>query len=73
MPPRRVDPLGLWLCALAVLGLARSWLYLVRDAASAGAIGWIWLAGSALMAGIGAALLWRGFAARPGPRPRPRR
>lgn len=58
---RRLDPLGLWLCGLALLGLARSWLYLVRDGGAAGAIGWIWLAGSLLMAGAGAALLLRGL------------
>ena len=63
-PGRRLDPLGLWLCGLAVLGLARSWMYLVRDAGSAGAIGWIWLGGSLLMAAAGAALLLRGWLCR---------
>ena len=58
---RRVDPLGLWLCGLAALGLTRAWLYLVRDAAAAGAVGWIWLWGSMLLAGIGLALLVRGL------------
>lgn len=58
---RRVDPLGLWLCGLAVLGLTRAWLYLVRDAGTAGAVGWIWLWGSVLLAGIGLALLVRGL------------
>lgn len=62
-PPRavrRADPLGLWLCALAILGLARAWLYLVRDAGAAGAVGWLWLAGSLLFAVLGAGLLIRG-------------
>ena len=59
---RRFDPLGLWLCGLAALGLARAWLYLVRDAGSTGAVGWIWLWGSVLLAGIGLVLLVRGLA-----------
>ena len=58
---RRFDPLGLWLCGLAALGLARAWLYLVRDAGTAGPVGWIWLGGSVLLAGIGLALLARGL------------
>ena len=66
---RRLDPLGLWLCGLALLGLARSWLYLVRDAGAAGAIGWIWLAGSVLMAAAGAGLLLRSLLR--GDRPHP--
>jgi hypothetical protein len=57
---RRIDPLGLWLCGLAAIGLARAWLYLVRDAGSAGTVGWIWLGGSLLMAVTGLALLLRG-------------
>lgn len=57
----RADPLGLWLCGLAALGLARSWLYLVRDAGDAGAIGWIWLGGAALFGAIGAFLLARAW------------
>ncbi len=61
--PRRFDPLGLWLCGLSMLGLARAWLYLVRDAGEAGAIGWIWLGGSLLLAATGGALLLRGLAA----------
>ncbi|GGK11200.1 hypothetical protein [Luteimonas terricola] len=66
---RRFDPLGLWLCGLAALGLARAWMYLVRDAGSAGAIGWIWFGGSLLLGGIGVALLLRGLAtSRRGPR-----
>ena len=60
-PSKRLDPLGLWLCGLAVLGLARSWMYLVRDGGTAGAVGWIWCGGSLLMAAIGAALLVRGL------------
>jgi len=60
--PRRLDPLGLWLCGLAVLGLARAWLYLVRDAGAAGPLGWIWLGGAVLLAATGAALLLRGLA-----------
>lgn len=60
---RRFDPLGLWLCGLAALGLARAWMYLVRDAGSAGAIGWIWFGGSLLLGGIGVVLLLRGLAA----------
>lgn len=55
----RLDPLGLWLCGLALLGLARSWMYLVRDGGAAGAVGWIWLGGSLLMAATGAGLLLR--------------
>lgn len=58
---RRFDPLGLWLCGLAVLGLARAWLYLVRDAGAAGAVGWVWLAGSVPMAAVGLVLLARGL------------
>lgn len=58
---RRFDPLGLWLCGLAVLGLARAWLYLVRDAGAADAVGWIWLAGSVCMAAVGLVLLARGL------------
>ena len=61
---RRPDPLGLGLCGLAILGLLRSWMYLVRDAAAAGAVGWIWLGGSLLMAVVGAVLLLRGLSAR---------
>ena len=61
MRPRRFDPLGLWLCGLAMLGLARAWLFLVRDAGSAGAIGWIWLWGSVLLAAVGLGLLLRGL------------
>lgn len=60
---RRFDPLGLWFCALAALGLARAWLYLVRDAGGAGAVGWAWLGGSLLLGAIGAALLLRGLVA----------
>src|SRR5690554_7342 len=58
-PPRgrRPDPLGLWLCGLAVLGLARAWLYLVRDAGLAGPVGWIWLGGSIVFACLGLRLL----------------
>ncbi|MBB1472640.1 hypothetical protein H5368_06325 [Luteimonas sp. MC1782] len=59
---RRIDPLGLWFCGLAVLGLARAWLYLVRDGGTAGAVGWAWLAGSLLLAGIGLGLACRGLA-----------
>lgn len=59
---RRFDPLGLWLCGLAAIGLARAWLYLVRDAGSIGAVGWIWLWGSVLLGGIGLVLLVRGLA-----------
>lgn len=58
---QRIDPLGLWLCGLAILGLARSWMYLVRDAGAAGAVGWIWFGGSLLMAAIGVGLLLRGI------------
>ena len=58
---RRVDPLGLWLCCLAALGLARAWLYLVRDAGAAGAVGWIWFGGSALLGAAGLVLLLRGL------------
>ena len=61
---RRLDPLGLWLCGLAALGLARAWLYLVRDAGGAGAVGWVWLGGSLLMAAAGLALLLRGLGRR---------
>jgi hypothetical protein len=57
---RSLDPLGLWLCGLAVVGLARAWLYLVRDAGGAGPVGWIWLGGSLLMAAAGIVLLLRG-------------
>ena len=57
---RRADPLGLWLCCLAALGLARAWLYLVRDAGAAGAVGWIWFVGSMLMGVAGLVLLLRG-------------
>jgi len=65
-PPRtrRPDPLGLWLCGLAILGLARAWLYLVRDAGAAGAVGWAWLGGSLLLAAFGAALLVRSLRPR---------
>ncbi len=56
----RADPLGLWLCCLAALGLARAWLYLVRDAGAAGAVGWIWFVGSMLMGVAGLVLLLRG-------------
>ncbi|MEN1956357.1 hypothetical protein [Luteimonas changyuni] len=74
-PRRRLDPLGLWLCGLAILGLARTWMYLVRDGGAADAVGWIWLAGSLLMAGIGIVLLARGLpgAARRRPDPPPPR
>lgn len=58
---RRFDPLGLWLCGLGVLGLARAWLYLVREAATYDPVAWTWLGGSLLMAGIGIALLARGL------------
>ena len=61
---RRLDPLGLWFCGLAGLGLARAWLYLVRDAGSAGAVGWIWLGASLLLGAVGAVLLLRRLAAR---------
>ena len=61
---RRADPLGLWLCGLAALGLARAWLYLVRDAGAAGAVGWIWFGGSVLLGVAGLVLLLRGL--RPG-------
>ncbi|MGY0650534.1 hypothetical protein ACW7GZ_01490 [Luteimonas sp. A537] len=77
-PRRRLDPLGLWLCGLAILGLARTWMYLVRDGGAAGAVGWIWFGGSLLMAVIGFVLLARGLpvVARPQPgrtdRPPPR-
>ena len=60
---RRFDPLGLWFCGLAALGLARAWLYLVRDAGSAGTVGWIWLGGSLLLAAAGAGLVLRGLLA----------
>ncbi|MGY1459530.1 MULTISPECIES: hypothetical protein [unclassified Luteimonas] len=56
---RRFDPLGLWLCGLGALGLARAWLYLVRDGGTAGPVGWIWLGGSVLLACIGLVLLVR--------------
>lgn len=62
-PRRRFDPLGLWLCGLAALGLARAWLYLVRDAGSAGAVGWIWFVGALLLGATGLALLVRGLRA----------
>lgn len=58
---RRADPLGLWLCGLAALGLARAWLYLVRDAGAAGAVGWIWFGGSVLLGVAGLVLLLRGL------------
>lgn len=60
-PPRRrrADPLGLWFYGLAILGLARAWLYLVRDGGDAGAVGWAWLAGSLLLACLGLGLAWR--------------
>lgn len=60
---RCFDPLGLWLCGLAALGLVRAWMYLVRDAASASAsaIGWTWLGGSILLGAIGAFLLARAW------------
>lgn len=61
---RGIDPLGLWLCGLAALGLARAWLYLVRDAGTGGAVGWFWLGGSLLLGAIGAALLVRTFFSR---------
>jgi hypothetical protein len=61
---RRVDPLGLWLCGLALLGLARAWMYLVRDAGSAAAVGWVWLGGSLLLGAVGALLLIRGLLRR---------
>jgi len=65
---RRFDPLGLWLCGLGALGLARAWLYLVRDAGSAGVVGWVWLGGSLLLGATGLALLLRGLSAgRGGP------
>lgn len=60
---RRLDPLGLWLCGLAALGLARAWLYLVRDAGGAGAVGWIWLGGALLLGVTGLAVLVRGLRA----------
>ena len=60
----RADPLGLWLCGMAVLGLARAWLYLVRDAGAAGAVGWAWLVGSLLLAALGAGLLLRSLGKR---------
>jgi hypothetical protein len=61
-PPARrrgADPLGLWLCGLAVLGLARAWLYLVRDGATADPVGWTWLGGSLLLALLGSILVLR--------------
>ena len=58
---RRFDPLGLWLCGLAALGLARAWMYLVRDSGSAGAIGWVWLGGSILFGVTGLFLLARAW------------
>lgn len=60
----RLDPLGLWLCGLAVLGLVRSWMYLVRDSGATGPLGWIWLGGSLLMVAAGTALLLRGLLRR---------
>ena len=60
---RRVDPLGLWLCGMAGLGMARAWLYLVRDAGAAGAVGWIWFGGSWLLGAAGLVLLVRGWKA----------
>lgn len=69
-PARHLDPLGLWLCGLAILGLARTWLYLVRDGDATGPIGWIWLGGSLLLAVAGAVLLLRGRVLRRGPEAR---
>lgn len=59
-PARRArpDPLGLWMCGLAVLGGARAWLYLVRDA-TPGPYGWMWLGGSLLLAVLGIVLIVR--------------
>ncbi|MBJ7574820.1 hypothetical protein [Luteimonas sp. MC1828] len=67
---RRVDPLGLWFCSLAALGLARAWLYLVRDGGDAGAVGWAWLGGSLLLACLGVGIVLRGLR-RPRPDARP--
>ena len=64
MGGRRLDPLGAWLCAMGALGLARAWLYLVRDGSTADPVGWIWLGGSTLLACGGLALLWRGWRRR---------
>jgi len=59
-PARRgADPLGLWFWALAVLGLARAWLILVRDGDTAGVVGWAWLGGSLLLALLGGVLVAR--------------
>lgn len=60
-PRRRFDPLGLWLCGLAALGLARAWLYLVRDGGTAGPVGWLWLGGSIVLTCLGLVLLARGW------------
>ncbi len=60
-PGRRADPLGLWLCGLGALGLVRAWLVLVREGATTDPVGWAWLGGSLLMAGIGIALLAHGL------------
>ena len=62
---RHLDPLGLWFCGLGALGLARAWLYLVRDGGTAGAVGWIWLGGSVMLACAGLALLVRRWLAAP--------
>ncbi len=52
--------LGLWFCALAALGLLRVWMKIVREGQSP----WPpalspWIAGTALCAGVGVALLVR--------------
>ena len=54
------------MCGLAVLGLARAWLYLVRDGDTAGPTGWIWFGGALLLAAVGIALLVRRTRQRPG-------
>ena len=64
---RRPDPLGLWMCGLAVLGSARAWMYLVRDGDTSDPAGWIWLGGSLLLALVGIALLLRGRGASMAP------
>ncbi|HEY5849954.1 MAG TPA: hypothetical protein VIT62_04200 [Lysobacter sp.] len=52
--------LGLWFCAIAVLGLLRYAMRYVRDAEHAGdPVMWLWLVGSLLVGAIGVRLIIR--------------
>ena len=63
IPKRRFiarNPLGLWFCALSILGYLHVVASALRDPAfSPDAVDWVWLAGSMVLSVVGIALIVR--------------